>query len=37
MCRQIMRTIIANQKKERDLLLSRPYQPRQTKYNMKGL
>ncbi len=32
-----MRTIIANQKKERDLLLSRPYLPRHTKYDLEAL
>ena len=28
-----MRTIISNQKKERDILLSRPYLTRHTKYD----
>ena len=28
-----MRTIISNQKKERDILLSRPYLTRQTQYD----
>lgn len=32
-----MRNIITNQKKERDLLLSRPYLTRQTKYDVKEL
>lgn len=32
-----MITIISNQKKERDLLLSRPYLPRHTKYNVADL
>ena len=32
-----MRTIINNQKKERDILLSRPYLTRHTKYDVDEL
>ena len=32
-----MRTIISNQKKERDILLSRPYLTRHTKYDVDEL
>lgn len=32
-----MRTIVNNQRKERDLLLSRPYLPRHTKYDVEEL
>ena len=34
---QTMRTIISNQRKERDLLLSRPYLSRHTKYDVEDL
>lgn len=32
-----MRTIVSNQRKERDLLLSRPYLSRHTKYDVASL